>query len=212
MVTVTVPASHTVHSAAAAATTSTTVTKVCILRNSEYIFWLAWVKWLHITVFMFSGFDLPRHTWSLMNRFRAGQGPCRDDLQKWGLAQSPSCDCGQWQTMDHIVDTCPLTKLEGWLNLLHEVDDDAVIWLESTVTAALAKINSTNNRLVHSTWTELMWTEVRKLELRHRFSSRAVHSAWTELNCTSWPSYVTHSLVMTWSCTSASQLDWLRQN
>ena len=74
------------------------------------------------------------------------------------------------------------------------------------------EINSTNNRLVHSTWTELMWTEVRKLELRHRFSSRAVHSAWTELNCTSWPSYVTHSLVMTWSCTSASQLDWLKQN
>ena len=22
------------------------------------------------------GFDLPRHTWSLMNRFQAGQGPC----------------------------------------------------------------------------------------------------------------------------------------
>jgi len=42
--------------------------------------------------------------------------------------------------MDHIVDTCPLTKLEGELNLLHEVDDDAVIWLESTVTAALAKL------------------------------------------------------------------------
>ena len=100
----------------------------------------AWVKWLHLTVFMFSGFDLPRHTWSLMNRFRAGQGPCRDDLQRWGLAQSPSCDCGQWQTMDHIVDTCPLTKLEGGLNLLHEVDDDAVIWLESTVTAALVKL------------------------------------------------------------------------
>ena len=42
--------------------------------------------------------------------------------------------------MNHIVDTFPpLTKFEGGLNLLHEVDDDAVIWLESTVTAALAK-------------------------------------------------------------------------
>jgi len=41
--------------------------------------------------------------------------------------------------MDHIVDTCPLTKFEGGVNLLHEVDDDAVIWLESATTAALVK-------------------------------------------------------------------------
>ena len=37
------------------------------------------------------------------------------------------------------VCVCPLTQFEGGLNLLHEVDDDAVIWLESTATAALAK-------------------------------------------------------------------------
>jgi len=41
--------------------------------------------------------------------------------------------------MNHIVDTCPLTKFDCGLNLLHEADDDAVIWLEPTVTAALAK-------------------------------------------------------------------------
>jgi len=52
------------------------------------------------------GFDLPRHTWSPMNRFRAGKGPCRANLHKWGLVQSPSCDCGQPQTMNRIVDTC----------------------------------------------------------------------------------------------------------
>ena len=65
--------------------------------------------------------------------------PCRANLQRWGLAQSPSCDCGQRQTMNHFVDTCPLTEFEGGLNLLLEGDDDAVIWLESTATAALAK-------------------------------------------------------------------------
>jgi len=32
-----------------------------------------------------------------------------------------------------------LTKLEGGLNLLHEADDDAVVRLEYTATAALAK-------------------------------------------------------------------------
>jgi len=47
------------------------------------------------------------------------------------------CDYGQRQTMNHVVDILPLTKFEGGLNLLHEADDDTVIWLESTVTAAL---------------------------------------------------------------------------
>jgi len=41
--------------------------------------------------------------------------------------------------MNHIIDMCPLTEFESGLNLLHEVDDYLVIWLESTVTAALAK-------------------------------------------------------------------------
>jgi len=41
--------------------------------------------------------------------------------------------------MGRIVDVCSLTKFDGRLNLLHEADDDAVIWLESTATAALAK-------------------------------------------------------------------------
>ena len=67
-----------------------------------------------------------------MNRFRTGQGPRRANLHQWGLAQSPSCDCGQRQTTNHTVDT-------GGLNLRHKADDDAVIWLESTATAALAK-------------------------------------------------------------------------
>ena len=37
------------------------------------------------------------------------------------------------------VDTCPSTKLDGSLSLLREADDDSVLWLESTATAALAK-------------------------------------------------------------------------
>jgi len=44
--------------------------------------------------------------------------------------------------MNHIVDTCPLTKFEGGLNLLQEADYDVVIWLESTATAALAKYDN----------------------------------------------------------------------
>ena len=59
-----------------------------------------------------------------MNRFRTGQGLYHANLHKWGLALSLSCDCGQRQAMSHIVDTCPLTKFEGGLNLLHEADDN----------------------------------------------------------------------------------------
>ena len=59
---------------------------------------------------------------------RTGQDPRRANLCKRGLAQSPSCDCGQRQTTNHIVDAYPLTKFEGGLNLLHEADDDAGIY------------------------------------------------------------------------------------
>jgi len=41
--------------------------------------------------------------------------------------------------MNHIVDMCPLTKVEGGLKLLHEADDDVVMWLGSTATTAVAK-------------------------------------------------------------------------
>ena len=97
------------------------------------------------------GFDLPRHTWSLVNRFRTGQGQRRANLHKWGLAQSPSCNCGQRQTMNHIFDTCLLTKFEGGLNPLHE----AAIRLESTATAALARYN--NNHLHSADDTAIQW-------------------------------------------------------
>ena len=70
-----------------------------------------------------------------MNRFR----PCRANLHKRGVAQSLPV---MWPSTDnefHIVDTCPLTKFDVELNLLHDADDDTVILLESTANAALAK-------------------------------------------------------------------------
>jgi len=33
--------------------------------------------------------------------------------------------------MSHIVESCPLTKLNGGLSRLHSVDEDAVSWLTS---------------------------------------------------------------------------------
>ena len=33
--------------------------------------------------------------------------------------------------MSHIVESCPLTKLNGGVSRLHSVDEDAVSWLTS---------------------------------------------------------------------------------
>ena len=87
------------------------------------------------------GFDLLHHTWSLLNCLQTDQGPCCANQHKCGLVQSPSCDCGQWQTMNHIVDMCPLTTFEGELKLLHKADDDTVTWLQLTATTALVQWN-----------------------------------------------------------------------
>jgi len=59
-------------------------------------------------------FDLPRQSWSLLNRFQTGQSPCRAILHKWGLVRSPTCDCDHEQTMSRIVDACPLTEKVWW--------------------------------------------------------------------------------------------------
>jgi len=41
--------------------------------------------------------------------------------------------------MEHIVDSCPINKLDGGLLSLHEADDDANNWLKMTATKALTK-------------------------------------------------------------------------
>jgi len=39
--------------------------------------------------------------------------------------------------MEHIVDLCPLTKLDGGLLSLHKAEEDAISWLKITATKAL---------------------------------------------------------------------------
>jgi len=41
------------------------------------------------------------------------------------------CPCGETQTMSHIVESCPLTKLNGGLSRRHSANEDAVSWLTS---------------------------------------------------------------------------------
>ena len=60
-------------------------------------------------------FDLHRCQWSLLNRFRTGQGHCNACRKKWGFTDNELCDCGETQTMSHIVNSCALTKFDGGL-------------------------------------------------------------------------------------------------
>ena len=53
-------------------------------------------------------------------------GACR---RKWRLTDTDLCPCGETQTMSHIVESCPLTKLNGGVSRLHSADEDAVSWL-----------------------------------------------------------------------------------
>jgi len=79
------------------------------------------------------GSDLPRQQWSLLNRFCTEQTlRC---LQK-EIATYRHWSMSLWQdpltqTMSHIVESCPLTKLNGSLSRLHSADEDAVSWLTS---------------------------------------------------------------------------------
>jgi len=52
-------------------------------------------------------------------------------LQKEMVTYNDLCPCGETQTMSHIVESCPLTKLNGGLSWLHSADENAVSWLTS---------------------------------------------------------------------------------
>ena len=67
------------------------------------------------------GFDLHRRQRSLLNRFWTGQGHCNACHKKRGFIDNELCDCGEIQTMSHIID--------GGLLRLHEADEAAVDWL-----------------------------------------------------------------------------------
>ena len=63
-----------------------------------------------------STYLIVRGLWSLLNHFRAGQDRCLVNLHKCGLATLDLCVCGQQQTMNHMVNLCPLTKFGGGCN------------------------------------------------------------------------------------------------
>ena len=66
------------------------------------------------------------------------QGHCGACRRKLRLTDTDLCPYGETQTMSHIVESCPLTKLNGGLSRLHSADEDAVfvadqLWLMTRI-------------------------------------------------------------------------------
>ena len=53
-----------------------------------------------------NGEDLSRKYWTTLNRLRTAVGGYRSSIEKWGLADSAACECGEpEQTAAHITST-----------------------------------------------------------------------------------------------------------
>jgi len=76
------------------------------------------------------GMDLPRDVWSVLNRIRTGHGRCGSMMSKWGLKDSPTCDCGHDnQTIHHIVEDCPKRRFNRGIEGIHAVNNEALEWI-----------------------------------------------------------------------------------
>jgi len=77
----------------------------------------SWLQSQGWGIFMYRPNVGPTHftEWRLLSYFFS--------FTRWHMPPSPS--------MSHIVESCPLTKLNGGLSRLHSVDEDAVLWLTS---------------------------------------------------------------------------------
>lgn len=76
------------------------------------------------------GLELPRKVWLKMNRFRTGQGCCAFLLHRWRFPDSPLCECGDLQTMEHILNHCVVHRFHGNLSDIHNATDEAIAWID----------------------------------------------------------------------------------
>ena len=78
------------------------------------------------------GFDTgSRKEWVTCNRLRSRHARTEATLHKWGAKTSPLCPkCKQaQQDTDHLVAECPITKLHGGYQEVHNFGDDFIEWL-----------------------------------------------------------------------------------
>ncbi|UYV83004.1 hypothetical protein LAZ67_22001713 [Cordylochernes scorpioides] len=82
-----------------------------------------------IAVVVGGPYNLPRRTWSTLNRIRTSTGRCNYLLNKWNMSPDQNCDCGQIQTMHHILRDCPRRFFQGTLGDIHRCTEEALEWI-----------------------------------------------------------------------------------
>ena len=75
-----------------------------------------------------NGTNLSRKEWATLNRARAKVRKTKSNLHRWGLANNPECPCGGEETMNHLLQECPMgphcTDRD-----LKEASEDAIQWV-----------------------------------------------------------------------------------
>ena len=74
-----------------------------------------------------------RKYWVASNRILTGHGRTAANMHRWNLRDSDVCrHCqGGPETMDHIVIHCPVTKLAGGYETIHEAGEKFEEWIEN---------------------------------------------------------------------------------
>lgn len=63
-------------------------------------------------------------------RFRTSHSSSLRRLHRWSNNPSPLCACGEEKTMEHIIETCPLQRLNGGLTTPPTAEQETITWLE----------------------------------------------------------------------------------
>lgn len=70
--------------------------------------------------------NLPQPLWLRLNRIRAGNSCCAYMLHKREFIESPLCECGALQTMEHISH-----RIKSYISEINRLSVDAMNWLEN---------------------------------------------------------------------------------
>jgi len=63
---------------------------------------------------------LSRKERAILNKLWTGHEKTGKTLHKWGRRDTPQCDCGHdTQTVNHIVEECPIRSIQGGMEHLH---------------------------------------------------------------------------------------------
>jgi len=80
-----------------------------------------------------SGCHLSRKAWVNLNRIRSGAARTQHFLHKIGADSSPNCVCGEIQTLDHIIEACPVFKPPHGAQGIVDLDNETVSWLNQVL-------------------------------------------------------------------------------